>query len=776
MDRLNGLSVKAPITASGRKGRTDESRLPRFFFRDAPGPLFMRVFLSLPVFGLFAEWLFPLQGLGGDDGSLMLETLFALAGFLLLQGLATVREWVWFPLNAFIVVLMWGNLFGVGNPAMWLSKYIRATLPQDLAVFGGPWQFSDLSGETRALILLLGWGIMVSAVQMLVLHRGSIWLFGGTTLVYLAVLEAGLELSVYSGMIRASCWILIVQGLMQFMRVKAEASSGKEADLPRDSEKREGTLFLRWSLYVFAVTAATAGMVSAGGAWMPPASGSGLTISGIAEKLKQWSAGGLEDNNLSEKISLTGYDTLSQDMGGPLIPGKELFFTAESPVPTYWRGEALDQYTGRRWIGTEDRVDPGNKSAGPATSGLAEIKGQRSGSRVVQKITLAHTASDGMPLFSGGLITKVMDTAGYNGSKVNPGLVADPLSGTLRFQGNARRVSSYTVEARLPIPPEKLPQTETTASVTAADSELLVNLKLPQHLPQRIRDLGSKLTSGHAGTYEKARSVESYLEQNYVYTLKTKVPPAGRDFADHFLFEAKEGYCSHFATAMVVLLRSQGIPSRYVIGFAPGQKAEGSATTYRVTQGEAHAWVEVFFQGQGWVAFDPTPGFSAGGAPVLEDQAPIAKPLNLSGRMREMLQTLWSSASRWSGANSLFLIALFLLLFIPLMGMLISASVRKGKRISGVNASAKPPTERERLMLASMRVWRRLEKHYGPFQPGTTVKKYIQSLEIKDSDLREELELFSSWWERAAYGEQPLSRTEKVMYLRQCRTLAKRLV
>ncbi|KKO50875.1 hypothetical protein XI25_30115 [Paenibacillus sp. DMB20] len=771
---MNGLSVKAPVSAAVRKGRTDESRLARFFFRDAPGTLFMRVFMSLPVFGLFAEWLIPLRGLGGDNGSLLLESLFMLAGFLLLQGLTTLREWVWFPLNAVIVVLMWGSLFEAGNPATWLSRYIQVTLPQDFSVFGGPWQFSDLSGETRAVILLLGWGIMVSAVQMLVLHRGSIWLFGGTTLVYLAVLEAGLELSVYSGMFRASCWILIVQGFMHFMRVQAEANSGTGSSPAGEKEKREGVLFLRWSLYVLAVTAATAGMVSAGGAWMPPVSGSGLSISGMAEKLKQWSAGGLEDTELSEKISLTGYDTLSQDMGGPLIPGKELFFTAESPVPVYWRGEALDQYTGRRWIGKEDGVDPANKSAGSVKS-AAEIEDQSKGNRVVQKITLAQTASDGMPLFSGGFITKVMETADYGGAEVNPVLAVDPLSGTLRFQENSHRVSSYTVEARLPVPPERLRHSKTTASVTAADSELLVNLKLPKHLPQRIRDLGSKLTSGYAGTYEKARAVESYLEQNYAYTLKTKVPPPGRDFADHFLFDAKEGYCSHFATAMVVLLRSQGIPSRYVIGFAPGQKVEGTANAYRVTQGEAHAWVEVYFQGQGWAAFDPTPGFDAGEAPVLEDEAPTAKPLNLSGRMMETLQTLWSSVSRWSGAHGPFLIALFLLLFIPLMAALISASVRKGNRISGGNACVKPSTDRDRLLLASTRVWRRLEKHYGPFQPGTTVKKYIQSLDIKDSDLSQELVLFSIRWEKAAYGKQPLSRTEKVQYLRQCRTLVKKL-
>ncbi|WP_036738254.1 transglutaminase-like domain-containing protein, partial [Paenibacillus zanthoxyli] len=105
------------------------------------------------------------------------------------------------------------------------------------------------------------------------------------------------------------------------------------------------------------------------------------------------------------------------------------------------------------------------------------------------------------------------------------------------------------------------------------------------------------------------------LQVTYPYTLDTRVPPEGADFVDDFLFTEKKGYCVHFASAMTVLLRSSGIPARYVQGYAPGRKAAGPGPQrYMVTQGDAHAWVEVYFPGAGWVPLDPTPASAAGPA------------------------------------------------------------------------------------------------------------------------------------------------------------------
>ena len=95
----------------------------------------------------------------------------------------------------------------------------------------------------------------------------------------------------------------------------------------------------------------------------------------------------------------------------------------------------------------------------------------------------------------------------------------------------------------------------------------------------------------------------------------------GRGIADCFVF-SKKGYCEHFATTMVVMLRLAGVPARLVEGFLPGERdASGNET---VTKAQAHAWVEAYFPGYGWVDFDPTA--SVGQPQAIDDGPPVASP------------------------------------------------------------------------------------------------------------------------------------------------------
>ncbi|WP_338139546.1 transglutaminase-like domain-containing protein [Paenibacillus thiaminolyticus] len=191
-------------------------------------------------------------------------------------------------------------------------------------------------------------------------------------------------------------------------------------------------------------------------------------------------------------------------------------------------------------------------------------------------------------------------------------------------------------------------------------------LQLPDSLPQRVRELGARLAEGAAGQYETVRRVQAFLRQEYAYTkLDTEVPPAGRDFVDYFLFEARQGYCNHFSTAMAVLLRTQGIPARWVKGFAPGELTGPGQYTVRAS--DAHAWVEVYFPTVGWVPFEATPpagmaaaaevpadaviaavpgqtAFAADGAAAPDGDAAFTP----TAQVRELLeQSLQSPASGW---------------------------------------------------------------------------------------------------------------------------------
>ena len=101
------------------------------------------------------------------------------------------------------------------------------------------------------------------------------------------------------------------------------------------------------------------------------------------------------------------------------------------------------------------------------------------------------------------------------------------------------------------------------------------------------------------------QAIEAYLRENYVYTLDLKA--GGPDPLADFVFNVKQGHCEYFATAMAVMVRTQGIASRVVNGFLPGEYNE-AAGAYTVRQSDAHSWVEVYFpQTDSWVTFDPTP-------------------------------------------------------------------------------------------------------------------------------------------------------------------------
>jgi hypothetical protein len=104
---------------------------------------------------------------------------------------------------------------------------------------------------------------------------------------------------------------------------------------------------------------------------------------------------------------------------------------------------------------------------------------------------------------------------------------------------------------------------------------------------------------------ETAASIETFLEQEYRYSLRT--PSRGRsDPVEDFLFDARAGHCEFFAKAMIMLTRARGIPSRLVTGFRRGKRNEyGDFEVVR--KSDAHAWVEVFNEQRGWVAYDPTP-------------------------------------------------------------------------------------------------------------------------------------------------------------------------
>ncbi|HEX4076935.1 MAG TPA: DUF3488 and transglutaminase-like domain-containing protein, partial [Candidatus Acidoferrales bacterium] len=162
---------------------------------------------------------------------------------------------------------------------------------------------------------------------------------------------------------------------------------------------------------------------------------------------------------------------------------------------------------------------------------------------------------------------------------------------------------SYEGSSRVPfIPPARLRK----APADFPAPILTTYLELPPRLDPRIPALAAKIAASSKNEYDKAANIESYLRTHYSYTLDLSGPRA-RDPLANFLFVRRAGHCEYFASAMTIMLRSIGIPARYTTGFLPGEFNDVGGD-YIIRESDAHAWVEVYFPGSGWITFDPTPG------------------------------------------------------------------------------------------------------------------------------------------------------------------------
>ena len=134
-------------------------------------------------------------------------------------------------------------------------------------------------------------------------------------------------------------------------------------------------------------------------------------------------------------------------------------------------------------------------------------------------------------------------------------------------------------------------------------------LQLPPGLPSRVRTLAELITIGANTPIDKALLVQNHLRgPAYEYSRDIDAPPAEADGVDHFLFETKTGYSDYYASAMAVLLRSVGVPSRLAAGYAPGEEFEEVGHRF-VRDTDSHAWVQVYFPKYGWIDFEPTPNW-----------------------------------------------------------------------------------------------------------------------------------------------------------------------
>jgi len=130
-------------------------------------------------------------------------------------------------------------------------------------------------------------------------------------------------------------------------------------------------------------------------------------------------------------------------------------------------------------------------------------------------------------------------------------------------------------------------------------------LDLPDDLPQRVIDLAVDIAGQADNPYDKAALITQFLRENITYQSVIPPTPDGRHPIDYFLFDSRTGFCNYYASAEVLMLRAVGVPARLAVGYAQGEYNENTQQ-FEVRRLQRHAWPEVYFEGLGWVEFEPT--------------------------------------------------------------------------------------------------------------------------------------------------------------------------
>jgi transglutaminase-like putative cysteine protease len=253
------------------------------------------------------------------------------------------------------------------------------------------------------------------------------------------------------------------------------------------------------------------------------------------------------------------------------------------PSPGYLRLTSLDHFDGTTFAPStlvataKARVSHGINVTVPT------------GSAVTSKISVGGLAVHWLPL-----PTQVTDVSVQGDWRYDPG------SNTVFSARSDTRSLTYTATS-VPVQPDP---TALNAAPRADTSALATYLELPP-LPDSVRALAARLAHGQRSAFAVAVAIQTHLTSRpFVYD--TTVPASDSTTAlAQFLFDTHRGFCQQYATAMAVLARLDGIPSRVAVGFTRGtQRPDGS---WVVTVHDAHAWPELYFPGFGWLGFEPTP-------------------------------------------------------------------------------------------------------------------------------------------------------------------------
>jgi transglutaminase-like putative cysteine protease len=331
----------------------------------------------------------------------------------------------------------------------------------------------------------------------------------------------------------------------------------------------------------------------------------------------------------------SGFREDDAELGGGFTADPTPVMRVKSAQATYMRGETKATYTGRGWeVGDAEEylnarvgaVPDGDEILeGALLPNTSQIMDEARKTTLKQEVEMLDETWYSV-LFAGDRVKQLTQVLG----RADPKFRWEPFSEQMKLEGKDYPTAYTMVTEVTAINPDILRALGSTGGPYLTNKRANQNfeeayLTVPDSVPDRVGELAEQITADAKTDYDKVKAIEQYLKANYPYTTNPKAPadPEG-DFVDQFLFEVREGYCDYYSSAMAIMTRQIGMPTRWIKGFAAGN--EEQEDTYLVTSAEAHSWVEVYFNEYGWVQFEPTGSFAAPFAPA-EDELVVPPPL-----------------------------------------------------------------------------------------------------------------------------------------------------
>lgn len=532
------------------------------------------------IFFILREWLVPVMELTNTGlihlflvfiGLALVLSLFAVHP--LLSGLVKLGYITWF-----VVFVYSENAVLSGETVPFLINEVKLNMA---TILSG--DFGQVSDSFRTVLFLaLIWMLIYLIHHWITVHK-NIFYFFVLTVFFIATLDTFSEYDGKVAIVKVVVLGLIMTGVLFVKRLWLQTGAPSEV-------AGKWKIVVPMLVSVMFVSTVAFFLPKEGPTWADPVpfiqSVTGQGESGIGKKS-------------------VGYSEDDSQLGGPFKGDDTLIFTASSRDRHYWRIDTKDTYTSKGWIHSNGNFGEEvyqDNSVIPTTLQVGSPENEREIQMdikvpmpfLIQTYGMRYIATEEPTIFIQNMQTEKILTKQQN--------------------GDTKLLSHYTLAYSEPIYSMQQLRLSEPSMLETLDPSLDRFLQLPNTLPQRVRDLAEDLIQDKATVYEQVKAVESYFSRGGYSYNKTAaaIPAEGQDYVDQFLFDTKIGYCDNFSTSMVVLLRSVGIPARWVKGFAPGDLGpiSNGLRENRVTNNNAHSWVEAYIPGTGWIEFEPTIGFS----------------------------------------------------------------------------------------------------------------------------------------------------------------------